>query len=243
MEKRDVFLCHASEDKDAYVRPFATALASAGITYWIDEAEIHWGDRITKKINEGLVNSRYVVVFLTESFLNRNWPQNELSSALSVEMATGTVVVLPIMIASESIVFAQYPLLSDKYYMPWQGGLESVINTLRIGLGIEYKPRWSFSHPAVYSGRVYIEVVAEPASRRTPHYYTVRWGPWQYKGILNFEERESAFLVHMKGNDSLSVPLFFDISPASYVVFGQGDPPVGSIHGIHEINFGWKRVE
>ena len=40
MIPRGVFICHASEDKEMYVCPFAAALASAGITCWLDEAEI-----------------------------------------------------------------------------------------------------------------------------------------------------------------------------------------------------------
>ena len=240
MEQRDVFLCHANADKETHVRPFAAALTSEGITYWLDEAEVGWGDRITEKINEGLSHSRYVVVFLTEAFLKRHWTQTELGSALSMEAATGNVVVLPVMVASDAEVFGQYPLLRDKHYTRWQDGLESLVVTLKRKLGIEYKLRWSFCHPATYSGRVWIQVFAEPASRGAPHDYTVRWGPWEYKGTLNLERRESAFLVHMKGNDGLSVPIFFDISPACYVVFGQGDPPSGP---LHEINWGWNRIE
>jgi hypothetical protein len=240
VRQRDVFLCHASADKETHVRPFAAALTSGGITHWLDEAEVGWGDRITEKINEGLGHSRYVVVFLTEAFLRRQWPQTELGSALNMEAATGNVVVLPIMVASDADVFAQYPLLRDKHYVRWQDGIESLVTTLRRKLGIEYKRRWSFCHPATYSGSVWIQVVAGPATRGAPHDYTVRWGPWEYKGTLNLEGRQSAFLVHMKGSDGLSVPIFFDISPDCYVVFGQGDPPGGP---LHEINWGWNRVE
>ena len=69
--ERDVFICRAGADKERHVRPFAALLTSAGITYWLDEAEIAWGDRITEKINDGLGRCRYVLVFLTEAFLKR----------------------------------------------------------------------------------------------------------------------------------------------------------------------------
>lgn len=135
VEKRDVFICHASADKQSHVRPFAAALASAGITYWLDEAEIGWGDRITEKINDGLSRSRYVVVFLTEALLQRQWPQTELGSALSREASSGGVVVLPIMVTSDAQVLAQYPMLRDKHYLRWQDGLEPLISALRTKLG------------------------------------------------------------------------------------------------------------
>ena len=59
---RDIFICHAGEDKDAVVRPMVEAFTQAGISCWYDEAEIQWGDSVTQKVNEGLSSSRYVVV-------------------------------------------------------------------------------------------------------------------------------------------------------------------------------------
>jgi len=52
--ERDVFLCHAGEDKDSIVRPLYKAFTDAGISYWYDEAEIPWGHSITQKVNEGV---------------------------------------------------------------------------------------------------------------------------------------------------------------------------------------------
>jgi hypothetical protein len=54
---REIFLCHASEDKAAVVKPLAEALNKAGISNWLDAAELEWGDSITQKINEGLSKS------------------------------------------------------------------------------------------------------------------------------------------------------------------------------------------
>ena len=113
-KKADIFVCHASSDKENYVHPFIEILKRSNITYWIDEAEITWGENITRKIDEGLAKSKYVVIFLTQSFLNRNWPQTELSNALNLEISTGRVVVLPLLIASEEEIFSKYPLLRDR---------------------------------------------------------------------------------------------------------------------------------
>ncbi len=78
--QKDIFICHASEDKSDVVEPLVISLEKAGITYWYDEAEIKWGDSITEKVNEGLKISRYVIVVLSESFIQKNWPQRELNS-------------------------------------------------------------------------------------------------------------------------------------------------------------------
>ena len=68
---KDIFICHASEDKDSVVRPLYTDLERAGFDIWYDEAEIKWGDSITQKVNWGLVHSRYVIVVLSQSFVDK----------------------------------------------------------------------------------------------------------------------------------------------------------------------------
>ena len=83
--KKDVFICHASEDKLTIIKPLLAALDKEGITYWYDEAEINWGESIPNKVNEGLRISRYVLVVLSSFFLSKNWPQRELNSALNTE--------------------------------------------------------------------------------------------------------------------------------------------------------------
>lgn len=89
---KQVFLSHATADKELYVVPFARKLDEAGISYWLDEAEIKWGDKIGQKINDGLNKSYFVVVFLTPSFVGRNWTETELSAALNRENDEGRVV-------------------------------------------------------------------------------------------------------------------------------------------------------
>jgi len=66
---RDIFICHAAEDKNTIVEPLVHALQQAGISYWYDKAEIKWGDSITQQINEGLSSSRFVVVILSNNFM------------------------------------------------------------------------------------------------------------------------------------------------------------------------------
>jgi len=134
--KRDVFLCHASEDKPTYLRPLIKALDKAGITYWYDEAEITWGDSITQKVNYGLTISRYVIVLISESFLSKNWPKRELNAALNLEAASGEIRVLPIL-ANSSLrrkLEEDFPLISDKLYLIWDNP-DHVVAELQKRLG------------------------------------------------------------------------------------------------------------
>ncbi len=88
---REIFICHAGEDKSDIVKPICEALIKSRISVWLDEAEIKWGDSITQKVNDGLRRSRFVIVVLSPSFLKKNWPQRELNSVLNIEASTGEV--------------------------------------------------------------------------------------------------------------------------------------------------------
>ena len=80
-EERDVFLCHASEDKDGVVNPLAAALTIAKISYFLDSEEILWGDSVTNVINRALVRAKFVLVVISERSLAKHWPQKEMNAA------------------------------------------------------------------------------------------------------------------------------------------------------------------
>jgi hypothetical protein len=113
---RQVFLSHASEDKDAIVKPFYEACERRSISAWFDAAEIRWGDPLTKKIEEGLSKSKFIILFLSKDFLRKPWPQKELESALSMEI-NGKKVVLPIVMGiSHDELQSKHPIIASKLY-------------------------------------------------------------------------------------------------------------------------------
>lgn len=110
----DVFISHATEDKDEIVRPLANALVSAGLRVWYDEFELRIGDSLRRKIDAGLARSRFGVVVLSHSFFAKNWPQYELDGLVTREM-TGEQVILPLWHhITKSEVISQSPSLADK---------------------------------------------------------------------------------------------------------------------------------
>ena len=110
----DVFISHATEDKDEIVRPLADALISAGLRVWYDEFELRIGDSLRRKIDAGLARSRFGVVVLSHSFFAKNWPQYELDGLVTREM-TGEQVILPLWHRiTKSEVIARSPSLADK---------------------------------------------------------------------------------------------------------------------------------
>lgn len=129
-EVRPVYLCHVSDDKEAVVRPFARALEVKGIPYWLDEAELCWGDSLFKGINNGLATSDCVVCFISAAFLERGWPQHELGASATAEISEGGKRVLPIMVADPKTVLEEFPLLADKLYKQWSDGIDQIVNEL-----------------------------------------------------------------------------------------------------------------
>jgi hypothetical protein len=110
----DVFISHATEDKDEVVRPLANALVAVGLRVWYDEFELHIGDSLRRKIDAGLAQSRFGVVVLSHSFFAKNWPQYELDGLVTREMS-GQQVILPLWhrITKDELI-ARSPSLADK---------------------------------------------------------------------------------------------------------------------------------
>lgn len=92
----DVFISHATEDKTEVVRPLAEALRQLDLRVWYDEYELKVGDSLRRKIDQGLVTSRFGVVVLSSHFFNKGWSQYELDGLVSREMGSGEQVILPI---------------------------------------------------------------------------------------------------------------------------------------------------
>lgn len=72
----DVFLSHSSKDK-AVVRTIAQRLRKDGVKVWFDEREIQAGDSIPAKIEEGLEQSRVLVLCMSANAFGSDWAQLE----------------------------------------------------------------------------------------------------------------------------------------------------------------------
>jgi hypothetical protein len=92
----DVFISHASEDKDDFVEPLARALQIASINTWYDSDQIGWGQSIRQSIDRGLINSRFCIIVLSPSFLKKYWTNYELNGIFQKDATTDGSVILPI---------------------------------------------------------------------------------------------------------------------------------------------------
>ena len=126
----DVFISHASEDKEAVARPLAEALSKQGVRVWIDEGQLTVGDSLRQSIDQGLARSRFGIVILSRKFFEKHWPKLELNG-LAAREVDGQKVILPVWhkITREEILL-QSPILADRLAANSESGLATVVDSL-----------------------------------------------------------------------------------------------------------------
>ena len=110
----DVFISHASEDKDTIVRALANELINQGLKVWYDEFTLRIGDSLRRKIDKGLAKSRVGLVVLSPHFISKGWTNYELDGIVT-RAVSGEQILLPIwhnITKQEVINFS--PSLADK---------------------------------------------------------------------------------------------------------------------------------
>lgn len=110
----DVFISHASEDKDDIVRSLANALSAQNLKVWYDEFTLRIGDSLRQKIDRGLAGSRVGLVVLSPAFVSKGWTNYELDGIV-MRSVSGEQILLPIWhnITKQQVVDFS-PSLADK---------------------------------------------------------------------------------------------------------------------------------
>lgn len=94
-ETFDVFISHASEDKEDLVQELVDKAKTCGLKVFYDKDAIRWGDSLRARIDHGLANSRFAVVVLSDAFFRKEWPKRELDGLFGLEIE-GKSRILPI---------------------------------------------------------------------------------------------------------------------------------------------------
>jgi len=92
-----IFLSHNSKDKP-FVRRLAERLTESGATIWLDEVNIRIGDSLVDKISEAIREVDFIAAVISKNSINSPWVKKELSLAVTKEIKSKSVVVLPIVI-------------------------------------------------------------------------------------------------------------------------------------------------
>lgn len=68
---RDVFLCHAWDDRQGSAKELHDLLEERGVSVWFSEKDLGLGVPMMRAIDKGLVNSRVGIVLVTPAMLQR----------------------------------------------------------------------------------------------------------------------------------------------------------------------------
>jgi hypothetical protein len=68
---RDVFLCHAWDDRAGAAKELHDLLEAAGVTVWFSEKDIPLGSTLMREIDKGLIKSKIGIVLVTPALLSR----------------------------------------------------------------------------------------------------------------------------------------------------------------------------
>jgi hypothetical protein len=109
----DCFVSYASEVR-AVVEKLIVALTARDLRVWWDRGQITIGDSLTRKLDEGLAQSRYGIVIVSKHSITKKWTDAEVRALASRAINTGKKVVLPVLVGiTHEQYAAAYPMLGD----------------------------------------------------------------------------------------------------------------------------------
>ncbi|TVO39445.1 toll/interleukin-1 receptor domain-containing protein [Vibrio algivorus] len=92
LDLRDIFLCHAWDDRKGIAKELHDLLESLGVSVWFSEKDIPLGTNLLREIDKGLAKSKVGIVIVTPAFLNRIAGEGIADKELSALLATDLLV-------------------------------------------------------------------------------------------------------------------------------------------------------
>lgn len=89
---RDVFLCHAWDDRQGAAKELHELMVAAGVKVWFSETDLELGVPMMRAIDKGLANSRIGLVLVTPALLDRLPKESVADKELSALLAGNQLV-------------------------------------------------------------------------------------------------------------------------------------------------------
>ena len=89
---RDVFLCHAWDDRKHSAKALHDRLELEGVSVWFSEKDVHLGSTLLREIDKGLAKSRVGIVLVTPALLQRLRGEGIADKELSALLARDLLV-------------------------------------------------------------------------------------------------------------------------------------------------------
>ena len=115
----DVFISHASKDKEDLVEELYQSLRTLGIDIFYDKESLEWGDKWKDKIIDVTQKAEFAIIVISENFFDREWTEKELNEFLNRQNRNGQKLILPILhnITAEQLK-EKYPSVADIQGIP-----------------------------------------------------------------------------------------------------------------------------
>jgi hypothetical protein len=91
-DPRDIFLCHAWDDRGGAAKELHDLLESRGISVWFSEKDVALGTPLLREIDRGLAKSRVGIVLVTPALLRRLQGEGIADKELSALLARDLLV-------------------------------------------------------------------------------------------------------------------------------------------------------
>jgi hypothetical protein len=122
---KKVFLSHSSKDKP-FVRKLATDLEKYGLSVWLDERNIKIGDSIFDSVEQGILDSDFAIIIISNETFERPWVKRELKALFDLEIERGEKIIIPALIEETTL-----PLfLRDKKYTKFFEGYDLALKEI-----------------------------------------------------------------------------------------------------------------
>jgi len=125
-DRRDLFLCHAWEDRQGDALVFYDLLTALDVTVWFSEKDAPLGTPFMRQIDKGLRSSRAGIVLVTPALLKSLDAEGIADKELSVLLQTGRVIpiahnttfellreVSPLLASHNGLTTSDYPSLQE----------------------------------------------------------------------------------------------------------------------------------
>lgn len=91
-DRRDLFLCHAWDDRAGAALEFYNLLTGLDVKVWFSEKDVPLGTPLMRQIDKGLKNSRAGIVLVTPAMLKSLDAEGIADKELSVLLGSGRVI-------------------------------------------------------------------------------------------------------------------------------------------------------
>jgi hypothetical protein len=91
-DPRDIFLCHAWDDRGGAAKELHGLLVSRGVSVWFSEKDVTLGTSLLREIDKGLAKSRVGIVLVTPALLRRVQAEGIADKELSALLARDLLV-------------------------------------------------------------------------------------------------------------------------------------------------------